>query len=227
MKYIVEAKINGINTYAEYNERIIFFDYKLEAQNYIKNNFENAVTIPIEERKIYHSKYIHYKELLSLIDIKNNTTIVKDEKLFNTILSYVDMSYEIRDNKIVLKNSDGTDFTTHDGEVMYFENPTDALNSIDWLFEKEGESMKYIIEIEIGDIKFPLCYDERIIFFNDKYKAREYQEHITRFSKKCEYVHVVPIEITDKNKFVYLMDVHSSLIDIISYSMNKGGIKNE
>lgn len=61
--------------------------------------------------------------------------IVKDESLFRTVLNLIGMDYEIRDRKIVLKESDGTDFTTHDGEVMYFENPTDAINSVDWRFD--------------------------------------------------------------------------------------------
>lgn len=66
---------------------------------------------------------------------KIDNAIVPDPKLFEYILSVVDMSYEIKDRKIVLKESNGDYYSTHDGEIMYFENTIDAMNSIDWKFD--------------------------------------------------------------------------------------------
>ena len=69
--------------------------------------------------------------------MSNENKIIKDESLFKTILDLLGLDYEIKDRKIVLINEDGDYFSTHDGEIIYFENPTDAINSLDWMFENE------------------------------------------------------------------------------------------
>lgn len=151
MKYVLELSyLDNIKAHqCDQNGKIIFFDYTYEAEDFMNiyyNRTEFYSIIPINLSNINKNKdrFIHHEEIISVFDmyegyLKHKITegIVKDKKLFNRILSCVDMTYEIRDNKIVLKNSDGTDFTTHDGEVMYFENPTDAFNSIDWMFKTE------------------------------------------------------------------------------------------
>lgn len=73
-----------------------------------------------------------------------NPSIKREFDLFQQLLDIFKLSYKLDFEKITIYDSEGNPYKDSDGDILYFNNTVDAMNSLDWLYNDIEENIEEI-----------------------------------------------------------------------------------
>lgn len=79
-------------------------------------------------------------------------SLEREFELFQQLLDIFELSYQLNFEKITIYDSENNPYKDSDGDILYFNNTIDAMNSLDWLYDNIEENLEEI----------PSFYDEFI-----------------------------------------------------------------